>query len=95
MNSWENLNSLLIYAGGVTYAWTSWRTLVPLILGPLGLLVFIAWSIYGVSEPLIRGSIFEAPTAKTGYFGTTVHGTIVWSLLYFVSHRSPLLNTAS
>jgi hypothetical protein len=54
--------------GGVMYAWTSWRTLVPLIIGGVGLVGFVFWEIYGAPEPLIRLSIFGNRTASISYF---------------------------
>jgi len=54
--------------GGVMYAWTSWRTLVPLVIGAVGLVGFVFWEIYGASEPLIRLSIFGNRSAFISYF---------------------------
>jgi hypothetical protein len=66
------------------YEWQSWRTLVPLLLGVLGLIGFVVYSTYLSPEPLIRRSLFNTPTAITAYFGTLIHGIIVWSLLYYM-----------
>lgn len=66
------------------YEWQSWRTLVPMMLGIVGLLGFIVYSVYWSSEPLIRRSLFNSPTAITAYAGTFIHGVIVWSLLYYM-----------
>jgi hypothetical protein len=66
------------------YEWSSRRTLVPLLLGIFGLVGFVVYSVYFSSEPLVRRSLFNSPTATTAYFGTLVHGMIVWSLLYYM-----------
>lgn len=66
------------------YTWSSWRTLVPLLFGLLGLIGFLIYSIFLSSEPLIRRSLFNTSTAITAYFGTFVHGIIVWSVLYYM-----------
>jgi hypothetical protein len=66
------------------YDWSSWRTLVPMFLGVFGLIGFIVYSVYLSSEPLIRRSLFNSPTAITAYAGTLIHGIIVWSLLYYM-----------
>jgi hypothetical protein len=55
------------------YAWTSWRTLVPLIIGAVGLVGFVFWEIYGAREPLIRLSIFGNRTASISYFIDVSH----------------------
>jgi hypothetical protein len=69
--------------GGVLYSWTSWRTLVPLILGASGLIGFVFWEAYGAREPLVRLSIFNNRTGVLGYATTFIHGMILWSLLYY------------
>jgi hypothetical protein len=66
------------------YDWSSWRTLVPLILGVFGLIGFTIYSVYISTEPLIRGSLFNTPTAIVAYMGTLVQGLIVWSLLFYM-----------
>ncbi|KAI9701069.1 MAG: hypothetical protein M1836_001738 [Candelina mexicana] len=70
--------------GGIQYSWTHWRTLTPLILGVFGLLAFVLYSKLTPLDPLIRGSIFKSRTALVSYFGTVIHGTILWSMLYYL-----------
>jgi hypothetical protein len=62
--------------GGVMYAWTSWRTLVPLIIGAIGLVGFVFWEVYGAAEPLIRLSIFSNRSAAIAYFIDVSHPNI-------------------
>jgi hypothetical protein len=66
------------------YDWSSWRTLVPLILGIFGLIGFTIYSVNMSTEPLIRRTLFNSPTAIVAYIGTLVQGLIVWSLLYYM-----------
>lgn len=54
--------------GGVNYPWTSWRTLVPLLVCGAGLIFFIVWEEYFVSDPLIRTRIFKNRSAAATYF---------------------------
>lgn len=70
--------------GGVSYAWDSWRTLVPLIVGALGLVAFVLFEEYVAREPLIRLDVFKNRTASASYFQTTVHGIILWGILYYL-----------
>ncbi|KAL8994387.1 MAG: hypothetical protein Q9169_005622 [Polycauliona sp. 2 TL-2023] len=70
--------------GGVSYAWTSWHTLVPLCLGIAGLISFIAYEEVVATEPLIRLVIFKNRTAAVSYSATVLHGMILWSLLYYM-----------
>lgn len=66
------------------YAWTSWRTIVPLITGGTGLIAFVLWEEYGAKEPLIRPVIFKNRTAATSYLMATIHGMILWCNLYYL-----------
>ena len=70
--------------GGVMFAWSSPRTLVPLILGICGFFVFVLYEIYVIKTPLIPLSIFGSRTAAVNYFGTMVHGIVLWCLLYYL-----------
>ncbi|KAF4626458.1 hypothetical protein G7Y89_g11701 [Cudoniella acicularis] len=60
------------------------RTLVLLLLSIFGLIGFIIYSVYISTEPLIRRTLFNTPTAIVAYIGTLVQGLIVWSLLYYM-----------
>lgn len=81
------------------YPWSSWRVLVPLILGAGGIVAFVIYSRFVPAEPLIRGSIFVKKSALVSYAGTVLHGTILWSILYYLplyyqsaKHFSPILS---
>lgn len=70
--------------GGVQYPWDSWRTLVPLVLCAVGLIVFIFHQEYIATEPLIRTSIFKNRSAAVTFFQDFIHGVILWSILYYM-----------
>ncbi|KAL9020610.1 MAG: hypothetical protein Q9185_002196 [Variospora sp. 1 TL-2023] len=70
--------------GGVSYPWTSWRTLVPLCIGIAGLITFAFYEEVVATEPLIRPAIFKNRTSAVSYIATVVHGMILWSLLYYL-----------
>lgn len=69
--------------GGVSYSWSSWRTLVPLLLGTAGLIAFVPYEAFVAKEPLIRLQIFSQRTATLAFFQTFFHGMILWCLLYY------------
>ncbi|KAL6713053.1 hypothetical protein ACLMJK_009449 [Lecanora helva] len=89
-------NSLLlpITWGGVMYTWSSWRTLVPMILGVLGLAMFIFYEAYfhyegsrfvmPNTQSLLPLNIFLNKDSNIAYFVTFIHGIIVWTLLYYL-----------
>jgi hypothetical protein len=81
------------------FAWDSWHTLVPLLVGVAGILAFgfyehrlsaKAFDSEGKLlpgnniQPIIRFSIFNNWTLRLLYLQTLVHGVILWSLLYFL-----------
>ena len=70
--------------GGIMYAWSSWQTILPLILGVTGIVGFICFESYIAREPLIRFAIFKQPTAVVNYFGTFIHGIVLWCLIYYL-----------
>jgi MFS family permease len=69
--------------GGVMYSWSSWRTLVPLLVGVAGLVAFCFFEAYLAPEPLLRLSVFSNRTANLAYLTTTLHGMILWCILYY------------
>ncbi|CAH0056890.1 unnamed protein product [Clonostachys solani] len=70
--------------GGILYSWSSWQSIVPMVLGLVGLLAFIVYEAYVPSEPLVRLQIFHNRTAMVSYLGTTVHGIVTWCLMYYL-----------
>ncbi|KIW22734.1 uncharacterized protein PV07_11000 [Cladophialophora immunda] len=69
--------------GGVMYSWSSWRTLVPLLVGAAGLIGFCFYEAYLAPEPLLRLSVFSNRTANIAYVTTTLHGMVLWCILYY------------
>jgi hypothetical protein len=85
--------------GGVQYPWSSWRTLVPLILGFAGIIgsgCYEYWlSTRAVDkdgnprpedhiDPIFRFSIFSNVTLIITYVETIIHGIVLWALLYYL-----------
>ncbi|KAJ5183794.1 hypothetical protein N7492_001410 [Penicillium capsulatum] len=85
--------------GGVSYAWDSWRTLVPLIIGVVGLLVFSYYEYRFAADPIIPPVIFQNRTATASFIGSVLQGLILWCTLYYlplyfeaVKEYSPILS---
>ena len=70
--------------GGVMYPWSSWRTLVPLIIGAIGVLIFVGYEVYIAADPLIPSHIFNNRTATVTYIGSAMQGLILWCILYYM-----------
>jgi hypothetical protein len=59
--------------GGVMYSWSSWRTLVPLIVSAFGLVGFVVyeeWLAGKGMKPMIPLEVMKSRTALVTYFGT-------------------------
>ncbi|KIW07815.1 uncharacterized protein PV09_01735 [Verruconis gallopava] len=88
--------------GGVQYSWSSWRTLVPLLVCAAALIGFVAyeeWLERRGREPTIRMSVLKHRTAAVTYATTFLHGMILWSIVYYlplyyeaVKEYSPILS---
>ncbi|KAJ5708544.1 hypothetical protein N7488_008345 [Penicillium malachiteum] len=96
-----SLSSFLIPLswGGISYAWNSWHTLVPLIIGGVGLLVFAFYEYRFATDPIIPPVIFQNRTATVSYIGSVFQGLILWCTLYYlplyyeaVKEFSPILS---
>ncbi|KAK1968005.1 major facilitator superfamily transporter [Colletotrichum sublineola] len=73
-----------ISTGGVMYEWSSFRCLLPLLLGVLIMVGFGFWEIKFAKEPLVDKGIFNNWTMVANYIMTVFHGMILWSILYFL-----------
>lgn len=72
------------------YPWSSWHTLVALLLGLSGLVLFIFHQIYWSSpkgrdrKTLLPMKIFQNRSTAITYLDTFLHGTILWSIVYYM-----------
>ncbi|KAK1690230.1 major facilitator superfamily transporter [Colletotrichum godetiae] len=73
-----------ISTGGVMYEWTSFRCLLPMIIGVFILVAFGIWELKFAQEPMIDKGIFSNWTMVANYIMTVFHGMILWSILYFL-----------
>lgn len=70
--------------GGVLHPWASPQTLVPLLVGVVGIASFILYEAYLATEALIPLSLFNNTTANISYLIDAWHGCILWCLLYYL-----------
>jgi len=70
--------------GGIEFSWSSAATLVPLLVGGLGLGLFVVWEIYCPVQPLVPLSIFSSRSGAAGYIQITVNGCLLWTLVYYL-----------
>ncbi|KAL4919045.1 major facilitator superfamily domain-containing protein [Aspergillus aurantiobrunneus] len=69
--------------GGVMYPWYSWRTLVPLIIGATGLVVFTVYTVRA-TNPMIPHSVFGNRSATIAFITSSLQGLILWGALYYL-----------
>ncbi|KAK4450286.1 major facilitator superfamily domain-containing protein [Podospora aff. communis PSN243] len=74
----------LTYAGTI-HPWSSWHTLVPLLLGFIGFGLFVAFETSGlVSEPVMPGRLFHHRTSIIVLINTFLNSTIYFWCLFFL-----------
>ncbi|KAI0023350.1 major facilitator superfamily transporter [Xylariomycetidae sp. FL0641] len=69
--------------GGNENPWGSAQTLVPLILGLLGLVVTVAYEVYFAKQPFLRRSLWHDRTATVTYMAGGIQGIVMYGLLYY------------
>ena len=71
--------------GGSRYSWSSWRVVVPLVLGLLGLVGFHVFEAVGwAKDPLMPPHLFGNRTSAIAFFATFIHGFIFIWVVYFL-----------
>ncbi|KAF8837708.1 MFS general substrate transporter [Paxillus ammoniavirescens] len=75
--------TLALTWGGVTAPWNSATVLAPLIIGLLGLVVFIIYEATLATNPLVPISLMTNRTGISGYLQTFVAGVLALSIAYF------------
>lgn len=70
--------------GGVQYAWNSWHTLVPLLVGLAGLAGLLVYEKRVAPEPIIRLDLLRSYNMAYSLFATMINALIVYGALYFL-----------
>ena len=78
----------LSWAGSL-YPWNSWRTLLPMLLGVLVLLIFAFYE-RQPAAPLVPHRLFRSRTANVTLVGGFMHGVILFTIIQYL----PLLYQA-
>ncbi|KAF2268644.1 MFS general substrate transporter, partial [Lojkania enalia] len=74
----------LTYAGA-RYPWSSWRVIVPLVLGLLGLVGFHSWEASPwVTDPLLPPHLFGNRTSAISFFATFMQAFLFIWVVYFL-----------
>jgi hypothetical protein len=81
--------------GGVQFAWSSWRTIVPLVLGLVGLMAFLGLeSTTLIAEHTMPIRLFANRTSLGAFALTFVHSLLMYCMSYFLPlYFQAVLNT--
>lgn len=66
------------------YPWGSWHTLVPLIIGALGLVAFATYEVRCALNPLIPPALFRDRSTTISFIGFCTLGFLLWCGLYYL-----------
>ena len=70
--------------GGVMFPWSSWQTLVPLLLGVFGPPTARIFETTAATVTILPLAILRNRTTSISYLCTFVHGVILWSMIYYL-----------
>lgn len=73
-----------LFVGGMTsfliqYKWVSVQTLAPIMIGLIGVVVFVGWQIWMKPKSLLPMSIFYCPSALAAFYCALMSGLVVSS----------------
>ncbi|KAK0732343.1 major facilitator superfamily domain-containing protein [Apiosordaria backusii] len=69
---------------GTQFPWNSYQTLVPIIVGIVGILLSVMYEIHVPALPFLRVSVFNSLSAVLVYVCTAVHGFLLFSHLFYI-----------
>ncbi|SPO29780.1 related to Major Facilitator invovled in MEL transport [Ustilago trichophora] len=78
---------IAVTEGGIKYHWSNWRVWVPLVVGVLGLVLFlvIEWVPNRLApKPVFPLDLFTNRTSAIAYVQTFIHGVIFYGVIYVV-----------
>ncbi|KAF8318418.1 MFS general substrate transporter [Clavulina sp. PMI_390] len=70
--------------GGVTYSWSSYKVLVPLVIGIVGLISSVVYEVYIPTYPTMPSHLFKNATTVVGFFGSFLVFACIMNVLYYL-----------
>lgn len=68
---------------GTEESWGSIRTVIPLVLGIVGVTLSGVWERFIAREPFLRRSLFHCPSSYVTYAGSMAQGLLLYGQLYY------------
>ena len=83
--------------GGAKYSWSSWRVILPLVLGVIGLIAFHLFEASALAkEPLMPPRLFANRTSSVAFFVTFIHALLfVWVIYFLPVYFQAVLGSSS
>ncbi|KAG8906508.1 hypothetical protein FRB99_006728 [Tulasnella sp. 403] len=69
---------------GIHYPWSSYKVLVPLIIGFVGMVVFFVYEGKFAKEPVVPLELLNNRTAISGYTSLFIHGVVSTTIFYYL-----------
>ncbi|KAL7620205.1 hypothetical protein AAE478_009198 [Parahypoxylon ruwenzoriense] len=83
---------------GHQYPWSSYQTLVPLIIGVVTICLSVFWELKYAKSPFMRRNLFRSRPLMTTYVCTLLAGLLIYAQLYYIAlfllsvqARSPIM----
>ncbi|KZT60037.1 iron permease [Calocera cornea HHB12733] len=77
--------AIALVGGGVDHPWSSSQILVPLIIGLLGIVLFLVYeAFFALGERMVPLSLLTNRTTLSGFIGTFVHGLVSLLFVYYL-----------
>jgi MFS family permease len=70
--------------GGIVKPWSAWQTTLPLEFAIGGFIIFLLWSKFSPFECYVPLGRCMSLTSLCAFFGTAVHGMVLWGGLYLL-----------
>ncbi|KHO11327.1 hypothetical protein MAA_11142 [Metarhizium robertsii ARSEF 23] len=70
--------------GGAQFPWSSWHTLVPIIVGAVDLVAAGLWEVYGTERSFVRVSLLNSCPQLAAYICAILQGIMLFCTLYYL-----------
>ncbi|KAH8645706.1 major facilitator superfamily transporter [Xylariales sp. PMI_506] len=69
--------------GGTEKPWSSAATIVPLVVGSVGLVITLVWEVRFAKEPLLKRELFHDVSSVVAYICGAAQGFLMWGPFYY------------
>ncbi|KZT60036.1 MFS general substrate transporter [Calocera cornea HHB12733] len=78
-------SAIALVQGGIDHPWSSSQIVIPLIIGLLGIVLFLVYeAFFAVGERMVPLNLLTNRTTLSGFVGTFVHGLVSLLFVYYL-----------